>query len=79
MKMQIFVMPARMAGIQVREDASGKHLCQPRFQHSMLERRNRGLLELIEALLSLALSKETLYRYPANMLLIDLIKLRRKD
>jgi hypothetical protein len=23
MKMQIFVMPARMAGIQVREDASG--------------------------------------------------------
>jgi hypothetical protein len=45
----------------------------------MLERRNRGLLELIEALLSLALSKETLYRYPANMLLIDLIKLRRKD
>ncbi len=27
MKMQIIVMPAWMAGIQIRNDASGKHPC----------------------------------------------------
>jgi hypothetical protein len=37
MKKQIFVMPAWMAGIQVRKDASGDIHVQPRFQRSMLE------------------------------------------
>ena len=32
-----FVMPAGIAGIQGRRDASGKHPCKPGFQHSMLE------------------------------------------
>jgi hypothetical protein len=35
-KMHIFVMPAWIAGIQVRRMRSG-HPCQPGFQHSMLE------------------------------------------
>jgi hypothetical protein len=33
----IFVMPAWIAGIQVRMDASGDFQVNPGFQHSMLE------------------------------------------
>jgi hypothetical protein len=36
-------MPAWMAGIQVRR-MRRRHPCQPGFQHSMLERRNREVL-----------------------------------
>jgi hypothetical protein len=36
MKMQSFVMPAWIAGIQVRKDASGTSMSTG-FQHSMLE------------------------------------------
>jgi hypothetical protein len=37
MKTQIFVMPAWIAGIQIRKDAFGEIHVNPGFQHSMLE------------------------------------------
>jgi hypothetical protein len=36
-EMQISVMPAWIAGIQVRRMRLGRHPCQPAFQHCMLE------------------------------------------
>jgi hypothetical protein len=37
MKVQLFVMPAWIAGIQARKDASGDITCLSGFQRAMLE------------------------------------------
>ena len=48
MKMQIFVMPARIAGIQVREDASGNVHVNLDSSTPCWNDQSRGLIELTE-------------------------------